>query len=194
MEQLSTLLAEIKAVLKSRPLTYVYGDFESGFVLTPSHFLVINRKLGLPAVEDEYFKDVDYLFDRSSTTRLLESWKKGQKHLDLFWKVWREEYLLSLRENLPIVYKGLRSKHMKVPKKRDIVLVKDDNMVRSSWKLGKIQHLQTGLDGEIRSTEILLPNRMTIVRAINFLYPLELPTLQEEKQELRKDGKMCKNN
>ena len=29
---------------------------------------------------------------------------------------------------------------------------------------------------------------MTIVRAINFLYPLELPTLQEEKQELRKDG------
>ena len=28
---------------------------------------------------------------------------------------------------------------------------------------------------------------MTIVRAINFLYPLELPTLQEEKQELRKD-------
>ena len=29
---------------------------------------------------------------------------------------------------------------------------------------------------------------MTIVRAINFLYPLELPTLQQEKQELRKDG------
>ena len=65
-------------------------------------------------------------------------------------------------------------------------------MVRSSWKLGKIQHLQTGLDGEIRSAEIL-PNCTTIVRAINFLYPLELPTLQEDKQELRKDGKICKN-
>ena len=148
----------------------------------------MNRKLGLPAVEDEYFKDADYLFDRSSTTKLLESWKKGQKHLDLFWKVWREEYLLSHREKLPIVHKGSKSKHVKVPKKGDIVLMKDDNMARSSWKLGKIQHLRTGLDGEIRSAEILLPNRMTIVRAINFLYPLELPTLQEEKQELRKDG------
>ena len=38
LEQLSTLLAEIEAVLNSRPLTYVYEDFESGFVLTPSHF------------------------------------------------------------------------------------------------------------------------------------------------------------
>ena len=66
--------------------------------------------------------------------------------------------------------------------------MKDDNMASSSWKLGKIQHLQTGLDSEIRSAEILLPNRMKIVRAINFLYPLELSTLQEEKQELRKDG------
>ena len=69
---------------------------------------------------------------------------------------------------------------MKVPKEGDIVLVKDDNMARSSWKLVKIQHLRIGLDGEIRSAEILLPNCLTVVRAINFLYPLELPTLQEE--------------
>ena len=101
----------------------------------------MNRKLGLPAVVDEYFKDADYLRDRSSTTKLLESWKKGQKHLDLFSKVWREEYLLSLREKLPIVHKSSKSKHVKVPKKGDIFLVKNDNMARSSWKLGKIQHL-----------------------------------------------------
>ena len=61
LEQLSTLLAEIEAVLNSRPLTYVYEDFESGFVTTLSHFLVMNRKLGLPAIEDEYFKDADCL-------------------------------------------------------------------------------------------------------------------------------------
>ena len=56
-------------------------------------------------------------------------------------------------------------------------------MARNSWKLGKIQHLRTGVDGEIRSADIILPNYMMITRAINFLYPLELPTLQEEKQE-----------
>ena len=53
LEQLTTLLTEIEAVLNSRPLIYVNKDFESGFVLTPSHFLVMNIKLGLPAIEDE---------------------------------------------------------------------------------------------------------------------------------------------
>ena len=77
MEQLSILLAKIEAVLNLRPLTYVYEDFEFGFVPTPSHFLVMDRKLGLPAIEDEYFKDADYLPDRIPTTQLLESWKKG---------------------------------------------------------------------------------------------------------------------
>ena len=49
--------------------------------------------------------------------------------------------------------------------------------------MGKIQCLKAGIDGEIRSAEILLPSHSVISRAINFLYPLELPTLQDEKQQ-----------
>ena len=62
LEQLITLLAEIEAVLNSSPLTYVYKDFDSGFVLTPAHFLVANRKLGLSSGNDDvdYNKDVDF--------------------------------------------------------------------------------------------------------------------------------------
>ena len=139
----------------------------------------MNRKLGAPAIDTEYFKDADYLPDKSSTTQLLEGWKKGQKHLNLSWKVWREEYLLSLRENSHLLTEVQSQSTSKVG---DIVLIKD-NMARSSWKLGKIQHLRTGVDGEIISADILLPNHMMITRAINFLYLLELPTLQKEKQE-----------
>ena len=72
LEQFSTLLTKIEAILNSRPLIYVYKDFESGFVFTPSHFLVMNKKLGLPVIDDEYFKDTDNQPDKSSTTRLLE--------------------------------------------------------------------------------------------------------------------------
>ena len=47
-----------------------------------------NRKLGLPTVDDDYFRDSDYQRNRDSTMQLLEGWKKGQQHLNLFWKVW----------------------------------------------------------------------------------------------------------
>ena len=54
LEQLATLLTEIEAMLNSRPLTYVYEDLGSGFVLTPSNFLVLvsNRKLGLSTTDN----------------------------------------------------------------------------------------------------------------------------------------------
>ena len=79
-----TLLTEIKAVINSRPLTYVRGDFESGFILTPSHFLVSNRKVGLYSSSDGDYNDVDFHIHEDLTIKLIENWKKGQKHLDLF--------------------------------------------------------------------------------------------------------------
>ena len=41
--KLLILLAEVKAIINTRPLTYVCDEFESGFVLTPTHFLTANR-------------------------------------------------------------------------------------------------------------------------------------------------------
>ena len=192
LEQLATLLAEIEAVLNSRPLTYVYEDFQSGFTLTPSHFLVANRKLGLPSTEDGYCADEDYQPKRNTATQLLTAWKKGQKYLDLFWKVWRGEYLLSLRENLPIHHKNSKRLTSMVPNVDDVVLIKDDNIPRCSWKLGKIQKLIPGHDNQIRSADILLPNGGVITRAICHLYPLELPGIRDEP--LNTTGKVLEDN
>ena len=54
LDQLVTLLTEIEAVINSRPpLTYAYGDFESGFTLINSFtFLTSLRKLGLNTPND----------------------------------------------------------------------------------------------------------------------------------------------
>ena len=66
-------------MLNSWPLTYVYEDFRSGFVLTPSHFLVTNKKLGLCTTEDiEYHEDEDFQPNRDSITKLC------QRHLNLY--------------------------------------------------------------------------------------------------------------
>ena len=46
-DELATLLTEIEAIINTRPLTYVFEDFESGFSLTPAHFLSHHAHLGV---------------------------------------------------------------------------------------------------------------------------------------------------
>ena len=91
LEQLATLLAEIEAVLNSRPLTYVYEDLDSGFTLTPGHFLATNRKLGLCNSSDaDYLYDEDYQPNKDSATKLIETWKKDRNSLTCFGKCGRK--------------------------------------------------------------------------------------------------------
>ena len=176
LEQLITLIAEIEAVLNSRPLTYVYGDLKSGFVLTPSHFLASNRKLGIsPFGDGNDHSDPEFQVVKNSATKLIEHWKKGPKHLDIFWKSWRDEYLLSLRERNPLVHRQPRSHSEKEPTEGSIVIVKDDNLPRSNWRIGKILRLIVSRDSKIRSAEIQLPGNIIMTRPVNHLYPLEVP-------------------
>ena len=48
-----------------------------------------------------------------------------------------------------------------------------ENLLRGTWKLGKIIKLIQSEDGEIRAATLLLPTRNTVNRPINLPYPLE---------------------
>ena len=99
-EQLLKVLKEAEAVFNSRPLVYVGNVINSYVALTPSHFLSLNSKMGLPAHENSDLLDNDYNPNETSAERLLVTWKRGLKHLDTFWEIWKNDYLLSLREKL----------------------------------------------------------------------------------------------
>ena len=72
-------------------------------------------------------------------------------------------------------HKLSRSQSLKCePKVGSIVVVKDGNVPRSSWKLGKILRLIPSRDSRIRSAEIQLGQSVGSI-PINHLYPLELP-------------------
>lgn len=96
-EQLLTLLKEAEAVVNSRPLVYVGNDINSYVTLTPSHFLSLNHKIGLPTHNSDAL-DEDYNPNETSAERLLITWKRGLKHLDTFWEIWKNDYLLSLKD------------------------------------------------------------------------------------------------
>ena len=89
-EELLTLVIEVKAVLNSRPLTYVSSeDVEEP--LTPSHLLVGYQILTLPdlSISD----DPDY--SPEGLTRRMSHLSRTLQH---FWNCWKKEYLLELRE------------------------------------------------------------------------------------------------
>ncbi|VDI59007.1 Hypothetical predicted protein [Mytilus galloprovincialis] len=104
----------------------------------------------------------------------------------MFWKTWRDEYLLSLRERTANKLRSGRIQSKTPAKVGDIVLIKE-NLPRGSWKIGRICQLVVSRDGQIRSGKVMLPNKKTLNRALNMLYPIECEELDEGlKTQIRK--------
>lgn len=170
--QLQTVLKEVEAVVNARPLVYVGGEIDSTITLSPNHFLTLNPNTGVPELEDKN-NDLDYSPYESTAERLLQTWKKGQKLVNMFWKMWREDYLLSLRERTQNTLKSGRIQSHFSPNVGDVVLLKD-NLPRGCWKLGKVVNLVTSLDGCIRSAKVMLSSGRIIGRPLNLLCPIEI--------------------
>ena len=151
--QLQTVIKEIESVVNSRPLVYVGDDINSNIPLTPGHFLSLNPKTRIRCIEDQ--KDQDYTPFQSTGDTVYKSWKKGQRLLDQFWALWREEYLTGLRERKQYLIRSNRIKSNSVVQKGDVVLIKD-NTPRGCWKIGRIIDYIVSRDGQIRSAEIQL--------------------------------------
>ena len=95
LHQMITLITEIEAVINILPLIFVYSDFESGFALTPSHFLTIQHRLSLPS-SPSHALDSDFKLHTTSPDSVVDHWRQSQRWLDEFWTNWHKEYLLSL--------------------------------------------------------------------------------------------------
>ena len=168
-KELVTIIAEIEAILNSRPLTYVDADINSGCALTPSHFFSLNQKTGCPPVNIEDINLID------SSTKLIEAWKKGQNRLDNFWNVWSTEYLHVLRERKSIQLKPIKGEVRRKPKVNEIVIVNEENQPRGRWKLAKVQKLIiSDIDQKCRGVQLLLPSGLLIKRPLKLIYPLEM--------------------
>lgn len=185
-EQLLTYLQEAEAVINSRPITYVGDDINSTIALTPSHFLTLNQYNGIPECEGTDSRDPDYFKDNSTAEKLTEKWKKGQKLLNQFWKIWTNDYLVSLRERYQTTLKSCRVQYPDTAGVGDVVLVKDE-LPRGTWKMGRIEELITSGDGQVRSARVKLPNGRVLGRALKFLFPIECPA-KPERMESKKEG------
>ena len=155
-------LLDVEATLNNRPLTYLDEEFGPE-ALTPNHLIHGRRIPTLAWEEPESDNEID------ATRR----WKHLQKQLQHFWKRWNREYVSSLRE-----HHRLNSRTTKNSLKPGaIVLIQQEGVSKSRWKLGRVDRLIEGKDGIIRGAvlKVVSNDRIyTVERPIQRLCLLEL--------------------
>ena len=113
-EVLTTLMAEVMAIMNARPLVPVPTDPEMPAVLTPAMLLTQKRETTSAPQGDYDLKDI-----------YGKHWKHVQCLADTFWRRWKKEYLVTLQprrkwqEDKPNLQVG------------DVVLMKDSQVSRN---------------------------------------------------------------
>ena len=168
-EELSTLIVEVECIINSRPITYLCDD-QDGITtsLSPSH-LIYGRKITVLANSQT--------FEVISTYRTLTRRAKLQRHiLSQFTNKWRRDYLLNLREH------HQNKTRVKGPTIAvgDMIIVKDDKVKWSFWKLAVVKQLIESKDGHVQAAVIKVGESasskrgVTLKRSTKHLYPIEV--------------------
>ena len=157
-EVLTTLMAEVMAIMNSRPLTPVSSDAEMPQVLSPA--MLLTQKASVAPAPPGDFK-IDHLHK--------SQWRQVQSLADCFWKRWRQEYLATLQprrkwtEVRPNLQEG------------DVVLVKDGQVKRNEWPVGLITKTIPSSDNRVRKVMVKTVKQGTVkeyLRPINELVML----------------------
>lgn len=151
-EEMATCLAQIEAVLNSRPLTPLSSNPLDFSALTPSHFLIGRQLNALPHSQDS---DVDI-----GKINRLERFKRIECIRRHFWDRFSLEYVALLQQKVK-----LHSTKTEL-KLGSLVLIKDRALPPSIWSLGRVTKVYPGSDGISRVAEVLT-KRGTVRRAFN---------------------------
>ncbi|XP_038139099.1 uncharacterized protein LOC119782277 [Cyprinodon tularosa] len=136
-EVLSTLMAEVMAIMNARPLVPVSNDPEMPTILTPA--MLLTQKSSTVSAPSGQFKMGDLQG---------KQWKHVQCLADTFWKRWKQEYLSTLQ----VRRKWTRlEKNIKVG---DVVLLKDNQAHRNDWPIGIIVKTLPSSDKIVRKVEV----------------------------------------
>ena len=99
-----------------------------------------------------------------------------------FWTQWRREYFFNLREFHRQSLKGPLARKDSFIKIGDVVLVQE-NLLRSRWRLALVENLIEGRDGCCRATQIKLANGNRIQRSL----PLEVQDTVSDCKETKSE-------
>ena len=135
---LNTFMAEVCAIVNSRPLVPGSTDPESPLILTPAMLLT----------QKTQHKSIPETTDRNDLYR--NEWKRVQALVGMFWSRWRKEYLPQpqQRKKWTDSQRDLRN--------GDVVLLKDKSICRTQWPIGRIVNAIKSSDDHVRKVEVCI--------------------------------------
>ena len=136
-ECLVTFMAEVAAIINSRPIAQISSDPEMPLILSPS-MLLTGKQEYLPVITDSF------------TTRDIyrAQWKHVQVLSDIFWKHWRSDYLQNLQKRRKWYDNKTNLKN------GDVILLKDKSVYRGQWPLGIVTEVIKSEDDNVRKAQV----------------------------------------
>ena len=123
VEEVNTALAEIEAILNSRPISGLTAEPDDFELVTPNHLIT-----GFPAVQ------IPMLISetRLKSIKPSNNFNNVRNIVNSFWKKWRGDYYQSLTNKYKWSSKG------SAPEEGDLVLIKRNNDPPTFWARGRI--------------------------------------------------------
>ena len=156
---LRTLFYEVMAIVNSRPLSVESLEDPLGpLPLTPNHILTMKSAGILPPPG---------VFERADLVAR-KCWRRAQFLADEFWRLWRKDFLATLQTRKK--WKQ-RQPNLAIG---DVVIMRDEGVCRSDWRLARVEDVYPGEDGLVRRCKVSVADpspdygsrRGTIARAM----------------------------
>ena len=77
-------------------------------------------------------------------------WRRVQFLMEAFWSRWKREYIHQLQSRQKLVHKRTNLKA------GDIVLIAEENLPRTQWRLGRVTCTLPSSDGLVRKVKLLV--------------------------------------
>ena len=141
-KSLSTLFAEVEAIVNARPMVIeTINDVNSEVPISPSHIIAMKSKVVMPPLG--VFGKPDLYCRRR--------WRRIQHISNEFWSRQGKEFLVTLQER----------QKWREPQRNfsvgDIVILQDESH-RKKWRLAKITDVYKDKNGYVRSVQLYIGN------------------------------------
>ena len=158
-------MAQIEAVLNSRPLTAMTQDPSDLSVLTPGHFLIGRPLTAVPEPSLDHIK-----------TNRLTKYQRLHQLSRHFWDRWHSEYLVQLQQRHK--WKD-GATTIQVGK---LALIREENVSPLQWRLGRIEEIHPGKDNITRAVT-LKTSTGRLTRAVHKISMLPSPEDTNDEEQ-----------